>query len=442
MTLFLTEVSWWYKIVPLTLLELIRLIIFASTSSHYMQNKPPGDTVLDSIYELLATTRTASFSAIVQRRLTELGISDRQLSNAIGVSRTSLSRLLSGDQKKIDLLTLLKLSQLLGADVRDLAQAYVSSADSEEIGRLDRAKRHGFILANFDLKELKHVGFISSLQDLDAVEQRIVSFFGFSSVFEYSSSPGAIAFSRTQRASAERTLRFWVSVVNAQLRRLANPHPYDREKLKALVPKLRVATLDPENGFRWFVRALWECGVTVVVESYMPKTQIRGGTMSIDGRPGIVLTNLGKKYPTLWWSLAHELCHVVRDLDLIEQQGYHLSGADDLFQDQVLEQSANEFASNLLIPEEKLSYITRFIEIEDLVAEYARQWNVHPSIIYSQFLYAQAGDRDSDVHYAKFSRLIPSSDLALRNMHIDLWKQESIEATLPQIQKSLQLTAS
>ena len=106
-------------------------------------------------------------------------------------------------------------------------------------------------------------------------------------------------------------------------------------------------------------RALYNVGVTVIFQPMLSRTQIRGATFLINNKPCIVVTDLHKSYPTIWFSLIHELHHVLFDLEELEKVKYHLTGEPDLFLMQ--EDKANEFASEYLISAEKLRYIEPLI---------------------------------------------------------------------------------
>ena len=82
-------------------------------------------------------------------------------------------------------------------------------------------------------------------------------------------------------------------------------------------------------------------GVTVIVQTQLLTTQVRGGTFIINGKPCIVLTDLFKKYPTIWYTLIHELHHVLYDLETISLTNFHITGDPDLF---LIEEKADDFA--------------------------------------------------------------------------------------------------
>lgn len=80
-------------------------------------------------------------------------------------------------------------------------------------------------------------------------------------------------------------------------------------------------------------RALYKIGITVIFQPSIQKLQIKGATFACNGKPCIVLSDLNKRYPTLWFVLLHELYHVLYDFDEISERNYHVSEEDssDLF---------------------------------------------------------------------------------------------------------------
>lgn len=128
---------------------------------------------------------------------------------------------------------------------------------------------------------------------------------------------------------------------------------------------------------------MFNIGVTVVFQPSLPKTKIRGVTFYINNKPCIVITDLNKNYATIWFALIHELSHVLFDLDTIENTKFHLSGKPDLFL--IQEDKANEFASEYLLSSEKMRYIEKLIDNQLIVRRFAKEYQIHPCFIYSQY---------------------------------------------------------
>lgn len=383
-----------------------------------------------------------NLAAYVQAECDRLGVSQRQLCDALGVGRRSMQRILEGAAQKVDALLLLKLAGFFGVSVDDLIWRVVMS-DEASRQEVDAARRYGFIARNFDLRGLRKIGFIDTATDFAAVEERVKAFFGYDSVLDYEKELPGTAYSRPDRDASGAMRRFWMSAVHHQFKLIDNPNPFNRAALKQLVPEIRAYTMDVERGFTEYVRELYGVGATVIVESYVYKTAVYGGTLEVNEKPCVVLTNYGKRYDRLWRTLAHELCHVLSDLDAIRQQGYHVSGENTLF-DHGREDRADTFAANLLLLPEKRAEIQPLIDVEYAVQQRARAWGVHPSIIYGLYLDADLKDAPAEVRnqaYARHRRdhLINSMPAlrAFNNLTDPTWTKETLAQTAPLLKKAL-----
>src|SRR5690606_29280343 len=103
-----------------------------------------------------------------------------------------------GEAQKIDIHTILKIAQFFNVDIKELIQVHISSASAEEISILEKARKYGYLIKNFDLKLLRKIGFISDEKDVDSIEKRIKDFFNLNSLYEYSTVNINTVFSRTK----------------------------------------------------------------------------------------------------------------------------------------------------------------------------------------------------------------------------------------------------
>src|SRR5947209_1909627 len=128
-----------------------------------MADNNNNDGFMTEIYSLLANTNDTSIdiSKLLDKRMTELELSERQLSSILGIERPSLKRLRDGEAQKVDLLTTLKLIQFLGLEVDEFIKMYVKGLPKDSIGELEKVRKANYLVENFDLKTLKKVGFIA-----------------------------------------------------------------------------------------------------------------------------------------------------------------------------------------------------------------------------------------------------------------------------------------
>lgn len=382
-----------------------------------MPDHKSNDGLMTEIYSLLSQNNSkVEIASLIDKKMSELDLSERQLSSILGIERPSLKRLKDGETQKVDLLTALKLIQFLGLEVDEFIKMYVSTLPKESISSLEKVRRANYLIENFDLKTLKKVGFINSVSDYDEIEDKIIKQFGLSSIFEYSLEIAYPLFSRGKRPFADKMLEYWVKSAYSKFLEINNPNKFDKGGLESLIPKIRPYSRDVEFGMLTVIKALYNLGITILVQPYLMKTSIYGMTMIVNGKPCIALSNYYNRYPTLWFTLMHEIAHVFYHLDKISTLGYHVSGNDDLY---LMEPEANLFAREILFSEEKINYIKSFIDNYRVVEKYAEQNKVHPSIIYGIYI-RNLEDSNPGVNY--------SSLYAKYNSYININPQLTIKA--------------
>ena len=202
-----------------------------------------------------------------------------------------------------------------------------------------------------------------------------------------------------------------------------------------MIHKIKPYTRDLQNGLLSVARALFNIGITVIFQPSIPRLQIRGATFCYNGKPCIVLSNLNNRYPTLWFVLLHELYHVLYDFDEIAQRSYHVSeeGGGDLFL--IDEIGPDEFAREYLLNKERLSFISGYINSPILVEKYAREWSVHPSIIYAIYMYEKSQRGNSKIWGSPLSKYIPSMDIALKIFNTHPFEKETLLESVDEIKK-------
>ncbi|MGJ8665187.1 MAG: ImmA/IrrE family metallo-endopeptidase [Patiriisocius sp.] len=380
-------------------------------------------TNLSTLYEILGINSNRSLHDLIENKKDELGISsDRQLSTLVGINIDTLNRILNGDNQKVDLLSIVKINSFLELDLEDTVKVYLSGLKEESIRELDEIKKANFIVKNFDLDGLKSIGFIKTKTDFKYIENRILKFFDIESIFDYNGLVAQPLFSKSKRSSNDLMNIFWVKSAYTQLEKIGNPNDFDLDDLKKLIPKIRPYTRLETVGFQTVVRALYVVGVTVIVQKYVSKTSVKGATFIVNGKPCIVITDYYGKYDMAWFTLFHELCHILYDLDELKTNKYHLSGALDLLL--LNEDRANMFARTMLFSDEKLRYIESNIGNENVVSMYAEEHGVHSSIIYGFYIYDQPETKKNSL-YRKFNKYLISSKPALDPLKTNIWTSDN-----------------
>lgn len=373
------------------------------------------------------------FEKLLKDKLKATGLSKTHFERLSGIQRKSLDAILKKSSKHTDIVNLLKLGEFLELSLEDLLVLHFKDRPSEEIKELQNSMDITYINKNFDLKTLASLGFIKIDDSVEDLANRICNFFELNSIYDYERELNDALYSRTKRSFSDKMKDFWIKSSYKYFELIDNPNEYSRESLIDLIPKIKPYTQNVEKGLLTIFQALFNIGVTVVFQPSLPKTQIRGATFFINNKPCIVITDFNKNYATIWFALIHELNHVLFDLETIENTKFHLSGEPDLFLLQ--EDKANEFASEYLLSSEKMRYIEKLIDNPLIVRRFAKECQIHPCIIYSQYQWRQSELGNNFWGY--FKEHFPDVNLATKNLNVINWDAESLRIAAEKIRELL-----
>lgn len=335
-----------------------------------------------------------------ESRLEFLGITLNQFLEGYEMTFRTINAILDGNFKYLDPISILKIANFLNVSSDEILKECVSYMPANTQMQLEDLKKRTFILDNFNLHALKKDGIISSIKDFGHIEKCLLRVFGLRDIYEYaeldkshglfSSIKANLKDARPKKSFKNKAIRICESIVNN--------NSYDVEALKALFPRIRAYSLNAETGLLKLIRELFRIGITVVIHPSLSSSGARGLTIESKGKPSIILTDIGKKYPTLWFTLIHELYHVIFDWEDILAGRLHVTDDDDFVSDKELK--ANEFAREYMFPRKRMDEVIPKITDPIAVKNYAIESNVHYSIIYDNYCY------DHPDQYSTYSRFI------------------------------------
>lgn len=160
---------------------------------------------------------------------------------------------------------------------------------------------------------------------------------------------------------------------------------YNTEKLKKLYTEIaHYSSL--ENGVADFLTALNACGVKFFVLGHLKNTYIDGAAFISNNNPTIVYTGRYKRLDNFWFTVAHEIAHVI----------YHLNSAATWFIDienNIINQQeieANTYAQEMLKHHEIKAFFaqttTNNITSQQIIS-CAEKLSIHPSLVVGALFY-------------------------------------------------------
>lgn len=143
--------------------------------------------------------------------------------------------------------------------------------------------------------------------------------------------------------------------------------------------------LSPKSDGPLRARAmLLERGITLIVEPPVPGLKIDGAAFIVEGRPVIGMTIRTDTVDNFWFTLLHEIAHVTLHFSTGLATGFYDQTESGSSVDEQ-EEEANQFASNLLIPEERWRRSTaRIAKSPKVIERFANQMGIHPAIVFGR----------------------------------------------------------
>ena len=160
---------------------------------------------------------------------------------------------------------------------------------------------------------------------------------------------------------------------------------FNEQKLKAYIPEIRSMTLQqPDTFYPRLVEIFKECGVCFVVLPQLKNCGINGAVKWINKQKVILAINDRMHYAdTFWFSLFHEIKHVLQK----KITKTIVSGKYESDIDTVLEEDANTFSRNTLIPPTEFATFISFNRITTAsIVSFARSINIHPGIVVGRLI--------------------------------------------------------
>jgi HTH-type transcriptional regulator/antitoxin HigA len=146
-----------------------------------------------------------------------------------------------------------------------------------------------------------------------------------------------------------------------------------------------------ENGIEKFIAALQAAGVIFILLPHLEKTFTDGAAYWTGNNPIIALTGRYKRNDNFWFTMAHEIGHVLKHEKMLKKPVFVDSIEFHDLVDRSEEQEANSFAGEILRYHQINEYFKGMERISRLrVEDCSLKLNIHTGIIVG---YLQHNDR-------------------------------------------------
>lgn len=195
----------------------------------------------------------------------------------------------------------------------------------------------------------------------------------------YRNSPTKSLFKKTDSAD-QYLIDFWVSTVSGKARFLdgfldKSYTGINRDFLRVLFDKFI-----KETNLTAIQNYLLEQGIYLIFETAKEGTKVDGVSLKVNEKPVIAMSLRLKNLDSFWFTLLHELSHIVLHFDELNEPIVDYFEESSDIDVNKLEKQANKLAKEIMIPNAIWRTIKTTRSLEDL-ASYAKLFKVHPSII-------------------------------------------------------------
>ncbi|MEV4689065.1 ImmA/IrrE family metallo-endopeptidase [Microbacterium sp. LWH3-1.2] len=253
---------------------------------------------------------------ILQRELDSRGISQAQLAARTGLSTKHVNLVIKGTAP-LSADVAVTLEEILGVSAEMwLGLEAARQAQGARAERRDALAGFAEWASTFPRQLLIERGVIEQLDHGPAVAAKLLSFFEVASPHAFAKTwlePQA-SYKRSQIHVIDTNLTaLWLRLSELQAAELIDKAPpYDPTKLRDVAAELpRLTTQGPRVAFQRAQDLLLEAGVVLVFVAELPNTRISGVSRWIHKTPMIAVTSRYKTLDSLWFTLLHEVAHVL-----------------------------------------------------------------------------------------------------------------------------------
>ncbi|WP_434907193.1 helix-turn-helix domain-containing protein [Bradyrhizobium sp. HKCCYLRH2015] len=303
------------------------------------------------------------------------GLSQKDLARRLGLREQAIQRWETEKYRSISLSNYQKVAQVLGVrwQFTDVTVPAQHATPLYDIKRDDLNKLVRHARAN---------GWLEKADSDETAIEKLVRYVG-----DHVTRYGTPSLLRTGLNVVDRSedwsLLSWKAQITRRAEILIDRHKprYRPTKLSWLVELVRLSQFP--DGPKRARDLLLENGIVLIAEPQIPGMRVDGAAFLADDVPVIGLTLLRDAIDNFWFTLLHEVGHIILHFRTGLASGFFddiaSTGTDEF------EKEANAFASNLLIPDEIWTRTpARIARTAEPIEKLASQIKIHPAIIFGR----------------------------------------------------------
>lgn len=322
--------------------------------------------------------------------IADMEISQAEFAARMGTTAKTLSQLING-QANISNDLAKKLSVMLGTSV-SVWQNLQNTYDKKliEIQQAKDFEAQAELAREIDYKYFVDVIGLPTARNINDKVANLCKFFKVADLRIMLKPDFLVNFRSSSSCNSEKNIinsRAWIQTA-INISKSVETKPYNAGKLKGYLPELRSMTVKKPEDFLSRMREIFaECGIAFVLLPHLKNSGVNGAVKWVsEDRVVLAMNNRGLDADKFWFSLFHEIKHVIQQKI---KTVFISSTVEEMMDiDNNLEIEADKFAMNYLISpmDYKRLAPTRYIS-DDEIVEFAKSIGIHPGIVAGRLQY-------------------------------------------------------
>ncbi|KAB1662769.1 ImmA/IrrE family metallo-endopeptidase [Pseudoclavibacter sp. CFCC 13611] len=318
-------------------------------------------------------------------------MSQAELARRLGVSGKHVSKLIGGASLSPSVANGVALVTGVPAATW-LTWEALYRADMARLSELESVVPSKDVLARFPLSTLrKHNYVTATLRRPALVARELCAFFrvaNFSVLTELAERQLALPRQQVVLRPQTYAMATWVRLCELQAEASwGGGSPYSKQALELAVPQIRALSREflsgPDDAQERLVSLLASAGVQLIFEPGVDGARAYGGTFWHEGRPVIGLTLRGKDDGQFWFTLFHEIGHVLKHNKSVAHINEVASRSDN-----AAEIEADSYAQEVLIPSSYAVELPK-LKSKEQVRALASEIGVSPGVVVGRLWHDQ-----------------------------------------------------
>lgn len=273
------------------------------------------------------------------------GMTQLDLANKTGINKKTINEIIKG-KAPITTTTALKLEYVF-----DIPASFWNNLESEYRESIERKKDYESLaddevyLENIPYAEMARRNWVEPTRDAKEKVMNLRKFFSVASLSFDTELKNRLAFRKSNNDNFSfESLLCWIRYGEIQSSKDVYPK-YNEEKLSNSVKKIRDLVSKPFLSVLDEIKSiLTDCGISLVYEPHLPNTYVNGVAYKMTSDKAIIMiSDRGKKDDILWFTLFHEIGH------LLKHSKKEIFVDQDKDEKNDIELEADEYSRNLLI---------------------------------------------------------------------------------------------